>query len=633
VYDRSADRWRVENVMYNPDPAGGASITPGYSDFDSGNMFYSDASGEVKEYFAVLGMPRTASFFLMVKEQDLWKPVSAVCTVADLQHLLGGQYNARIVRDSYGEWADNDPADVLFWNDYNNDGYVTKDECVIIPSPCCTFTGAEPYISLEEVMPFYACCCSSLTPADLSFLGTLREQGHEPMACLVKPVRFRDGGKPVYLPEGICPITDQFALWGSAAQLPAKNLVIAFIRQNDQVWVAGFRRDTGEILWKHKSPYHQVHGSHNAPMPKPGMLIGCLKIAGIAEGCGDSDVFMVRGNLGEDYFLTTDGMYINTLTRDSRLPGVAFPEDAESLRKVSFSRFTGRCEHFSGVFVRQTDGIIRCSGGLPASQAGNIIRVEGLDTIRHIGQSQIRITADRIREAMQANQERMLAARTPLEPIRIVPAGEGWDLAPAAEIKRDGQQIHGTFRAMYSKEGLYLQYTVTGIRWVNGGNNWRLLFKTGDCLDFQCSPGSNQAKDPQNGDFRLLIAPYRGGNAVILMKQRDDTADGKERYRYSSPVTEVIFDTVRWLTAAKPVISVENDHVTAELFVSWELLETEVPVSGTELTGDVGIIGANAEGTVNAVRIYRSNPCTNLVNDQPGESVIQPEGFGRIQFI
>ncbi|MBQ8401029.1 MAG: hypothetical protein IJX14_03775, partial [Clostridia bacterium] len=431
VYDRSADRWRVENVMYNPDPAGGASITPGYSDFDSGNMFYSDASGEVKEYFAVLGMPRTASFFLMVKEQDLWKPVSAVCTVADLQHLLGGQYNARIVRDSYGEWADNDPADVLFWNDYNNDGYVTKDECVIIPSPCCTFTGAEPYISLEEVMPFYACCCSSLTPADLSFLGTLREQGHEPMACLVKPVRFRDGGKPVYLPEGICPITDQFALWGSAAQLPAKNLVIAFIRQNDQVWVAGFRRDTGEILWKHKSPYHQVHGSHNAPMPKPGMLIGCLKIAGIAEGCGDSDVFMVRGNLGEDYFLTTDGMYINTLTRDSRLPGVAFPEDAESLRKVSFSRFTGRCEHFSGVFVRQTDGIIRCSGGLPASQAGNIIRVEGLDTIRHIGQSQIRITADRIREAMQANQERMLAARTPLEPIRIVPAGEGWDLAPA----------------------------------------------------------------------------------------------------------------------------------------------------------------------------------------------------------
>jgi len=630
-FDRDTDEWKVENVMYNPDTNGGVSVVPGFSDFDSGNTFYSSASGEKKEYFAVLGMQRTTSFFMMVKEQDNWKPVAAILSVADLQHLLGGQYGAMIVRDSYGMWADNDPADVIFWNDYNNDGYVMKDECVIIPSPIKTYNGEEPYTGIEPSVPFFTCCCSCVSPYDLSFLGTLRENGNA-KACLVKPVGFRDGGKPVYTPEGINRITDEFELNGSSAQLPEKNLVIAFIKQNEKNWVAGFNRDNGEIYWKHLSPYHQVHGSHNAPMPKPGLLIGCLKITGVAENCGDSDVFMVRGNLGEDYFLTTDGMYIDRLTRDGRLPGVGFPDDIESLKKLSFSQIAGRGEHFSGVFAKHSDGIVRCSGGMPANEAGNIIRIEGLESVRHITPTVITISEKDIVMAEEDNQARALLAKEELEPLRIIPYTEDWEQAKPVRIDRKGQSVSGDFRAMYDEEKLYLRWDVTGIRWVNGGNNWRILFKTGDCLDFQCSPSANRERGVGDGDLRLLVAPFEGSSAVVMMKQRDSGADKNDSFTYSSPVMDAVFDSVRKLENVNPEVSIDADSVTVQVAVPWIELGMTAVSSGMELTGDVGIIVADSDGKVNTARIYRSNPCTNLVNDQPGEAVIQPVGFDTILF-
>ncbi len=632
VFRPETGTWETENVMYRPDPEKGLAAVPGYSDFDSGNVFFSSASGEEREYFAVLGMQRTTSFFLMRKDGERWNPVAAIASVADLQNLLGGQYNAWVVRAPYGEWADSDPADVVFWNDWNNDGYVTKDECVILPSFCRTWNGGEPLEKIEPAVPFFSCCCSSVAPDDLSFLGTLREEGQPDAVCLVKPVSFRDDGRPVYLPEGIRRITDRFELHGSSAQLPGKGLAVAFIRQNDKNWIAGFDRETGVIRWKYASPYHGVHGSHTAPMPKPGMLIGCLKIAGIAEHCGDSEVFMIRGNLGEDYFLTTDGMYIDRLTRDSRLPGIAYPETPEELRKVSFSQFSGRGEHFSGVLTRQSDGVIRCSGGLPACQAGNILRIEGLESVRHLAPVTFEITEKDLYEAEEDNRARALAEKKSAGPLRIARDDMGWENAVPAEISREGQKIRGTFRAIYDENALHLHWDVKGIRWRNGGNDWHILFKTGDCVDFQCSPSANREQSAADGDFRLLIAPYMGDNAVVLMKQCSSTADERDAFVYTSPVMDAPFDEVRRLREIHPDVSADAEGVTVRVRVPWSSLGMAPPAAGTALAGDIGIIAADAEGKSNAARIYRSNTCTNLVNDQPGEAVLHPEAFSEIRF-
>ena len=629
VYNLAAGKWRVENIMYNPDTSSGISATPGYSHFDSGNTFFSEASGEKHEYFAVLGMRRTSSFFIMIKENGRWKPVAAICTVADLQHLLGGQFDAQVVRGTYGEWAENDPADVIFWNDFDNDGFVKKDECAVIPSRVRSFGGGEPWTRLSDVMPFWS-CCGPVATEDLSFLGTTRCEDGTLTACVVKPVAFRGGGIPVYLPEGIRPVTTDFTLSGAALQLPDRNLAIAFIGQGKKTFVAGFRRDSGEILWKYLSPYHEVHGSHNAPMPKPGMLIGCLKIAGIARGCGDADVFMIRGNLGEDYFLTTDGVFVGTLTRDCRVPGLGFPDDPESMKKLSFSGLSGRGEHFSGVFTKHSDGIVRCSGGLPATEAGNIIRIEGLESIHKTEPTTVLVTYEMLTETVRANARD--DTRKSAAPITVLPAESAGNDSAVCVIRKDGQDTHGTLRLTYDSERLYLKWSVSGIRWVNGGKDHRLLFKTGDCLDFRCSPDGGHGQSAGNGDFRLLAAPFRGKNVVILMKEKDSGADAQYGFRYTSPVAEVRFDRVQLLHPVESHVEVSPERVVVEFSVPWELLGVTPPSTGSIMTGDAGIIGADASGNVNAFRTYHSDTRTNLVNDQPGEAMIHPDGFCDIIF-
>ena len=75
-----------------------------------------------------------------------------------------------------------------------------------------------------------------------------------------------------------------------------------------------------------------------------------------------------------------------------------------------------------------------------------------------------------------------------------------------------------------------------------------------------------------------------------------------------------------------------DDSFRVTLAVPWALLGMEAPAPGTTLRGDVGVILSDAAGTVNAARVYRSNRHTNLVNDQPGEAVLQPAGWSEVVF-
>jgi hypothetical protein len=42
----------------------------------------------------------------------------------------------------------------------------------------------------------------------------------------------------------------------------------------------------------------------------------------------------------------------------------------------------------------------------------------------------------------------------------------------------------------------------------------------------------------------------------------------------------------------------------------------------------MGFILSDPAGTINTARVYWSNKSTGLVNDQPNEALIQPQGFG-----
>lgn len=337
----------------------------------------------------------------------------------------------------------------------------------------------------------------------------------------------------------------------------------------------------------------------------------------------------------EDYYLTTDGMYIDAFMQDSRLPGPAFPDNEAEMKKVSLARFPGRGEHFSGRLTRHDDGVVRCHGGLPACEAGNVIRIEGLEHVKHIAPVPFRFTPEEATEIQRSVQDGA-AQPQKKEALRAFPAKHlfAWENVLGYTIQKDGLPAKGMVCLAYDAENLYLRYTLSGIRWVNGGNEWRALFKTGDCVDFQCSPAANRRTAPAPGDFRVLIAPFKGENAVVLMRQVEERKafDPAESYKYSSPVMDVRFDTVRLLREAQACVQKIKDGVRVEAALPWKALGITSPTQGTRLTGDAGFIVADQAGRANSARVYYYNEKTNLVNDQGGEARISPEEFGEIAF-
>lgn len=627
--------WDVQSVMYNPDPAKGDVVMPGSTAFGCGNVFFSSASGKKREYFVSLAEIRNTPVFVMIKEGAGWQPVGGIFPVARLQRLLGGQYGAQVIKDPQGEYAENDACDMLIWNDLNNDGYVQKLECEVVPSLKPGKVGTGKPKGMDGVaLPISGFGGGGrVDPADFSFYGegclkTAENKG----VFKFKPVRYRDGGKPVFGSEGITRLTTAFGLMEA---VPGKDAVVGFIRDGNRNYVAGFTKDDGRVLWKYRSPYHQVHGSHNAPMPRPGMLIGCLKIAGIINGCGEADgVMMIRGNLGEDYFLTTDGMFVDILTKDGRIPGIQRPDDEAALRAMSFSAMNGRGEHFSGVISRQSDGVVRCSGAVPADQACNIIRIEGLESIRRFKADEVKVTPEMLVKADQENTRLALAAARAPEPYSIGLVKKDakglvdWKPIKSVRVSNEGQPAAADFRAAYDTENLYVSFTVNDpTPWKNSGNEFRLLFKTGDAVDFQLSPSGNTGAKAVAGDLRVVMANFNGKPAAVLMKPVAPGAPAAEKHNFTSPVMTVTFDQVKLLSDVVPEVSVRGNGYTVTAVLPWSVLGVE-PKAGLKLRGDMGFILSDPAGTINTARVYWSNKSTGLVNDQPNEALIQPQGFG-----
>jgi hypothetical protein len=635
--DPKTHQWSVDSVMFNPDPAGGEVIMPGSTAFGNGNIFFSAASGQKREYFVSLGALNNTPVFVMMKVGRAWQPVGAIVTVARLQGLLGGNYGGQVMKNPSGDYADNDPCDLLIWNDLNNDGYVQKAECEVVPSlKKHKVVNDKPMGQDGFALPIAGFGGGGrVDPTDFSFYsdGTFKTTGNIGVFKYA-PVGFRDGGKPVLGSAGITLLTKDFSLM-EAVPVPGTDTVVGFIRQDRKVFVAGFSKKDGAVRWKYLSPYHQVHGSHNAPMPRPGMLIGCLKIAGIVKDCGEADsVFMIRGNLGEDYFLTTDGVFVDIMTKDGRIPGIQRPENETELRAMSFSALNGRGEHFSGVISRQDDGVVRLSGAVPADQACNIIRVEGLESIHRFTAPELTVTQETLVQAEQDNTRRALAAARPPEPYTIGLAKKDakgeipWKGIKGLRISSDGQPATAEFKAVYDAESLYLSYTVNDATpWKNSGNDYHLLFKTGDCVDFQLSPSGNKGAKAVAGDFRLVMANFNGKPAAVLLKPIAPGAPAGDKFNFTSPVMTVTFDQVKLLADVAPQVAVRGTGYTVTATVPWAVLGI-TPTAEMKLRGDAGFILSDPAGTINVARVYWSNKATGLVNDQPGEAVLQPQGLG-----
>lgn len=649
--DKKNHKWEMERVIINPQKGDVTLGVPVGDLFENGHVFYSEASGEKHEYFVSPNNESSAlGVFLRGKDGD-WKAVSGVFRLSSITAMLkGGTSKNNLTSPCIGEYEDLNPADLAIWSDKNGDGKVQRRECEIVPAKVkarikrdLNDEGNPGEIALSiDGEGWYR----RVNPKDFSFLVSGKEGVFK-----VVPDHFTKEGAPVYsrrswekLPLGdinveeIYPVLDtNVALAvGRGVELPAP-----FEGPEEfKKWFFAFDTRTGKVLWKYPSSYHQVHGSHSAPMPSPGLLIGATRVCGIIPNCGDaSAVFLVRGNLGEDYWFTTDGLFVSSFFKDCRLPGASLPNTEEELRKMQMGVFPGGSEHFCGWAGRQDDGVIRMTCSI-ARQTSMIVKMEGLENIHYIEPVTINVSNQLLNEAraLELKNRKKQSSSSILQVNRILLDEDeniDWaNIAKSMTISRKGLDEYADVKLCWDEDNFYVRFDIQDHSpWKNKMNDFKTLFKGGDAVDVCIRPSVDENdNNATEGDVRFVCGSFEGENIVVEMREKKSGYSNSEKHTYSSPIATIVFESVVKTQKVRTNVQTFSDKVEVTLTIPWK--ETGInPQSGIMFKGDLGVILSNVEGNANVARVYWNNKNTNLIKDIPFEAKLEPSAWGEIKLV
>ncbi|MEI6518857.1 MAG: FlgD immunoglobulin-like domain containing protein [bacterium] len=440
----------------------------------------------------------------------------------------------------------------------------------------------------------------------------------------MKPEGWWPGGAPKY-PAINDAVKAGIAIDGSGGGVETTVDRFGNMIVNSDPVMRSYRSD-GTTLWSYPNKWSNVHGSHAAPLPTAGELQGVLFYTGVAPLDDKTDIIAMNGNHGREFFITSDGLYIDEMFPDCRL--MTNPQAG------GIGILGGEC--FGGTFGKSlTDGNYYFQGG------GIEYRIYRVDGMRDITRSNGTFTVTSEQAiAAERNQSRVIAEKAqpcvttiPYMKIPVVIDGKSndWTGDPTAQWNR-GNQFPVTVRASHDDKNLYMLYTVKdGSPWVNNGKDWQMLFKTGDSIDLQLGtdPKANPKRTgPVAGDLRLLIAPFQGGNIAVLYRHRLKGAT--DSVVFQCPWRNEKVDSVKKLDSAQIVIARAGDSYNVEAAVPLSELGLDAASFGKQLRGDLGIIYGDADGTTNIYRNYWSNQATALINDVPGEIMLTPNMWGDI---
>ena len=628
--DKKTRSWKVTQILWVPDRAKGESFQILTGSHDHPQRFRSKVSGKMREYLYVHGLRYGGGNVVFMERKGKWQPVSAVCLAGQISGTFS--HHGVITKQPHGELAGLNAYDGIFWNDKNKDGKVQRAECEVIKT---TKPGklnkkgreprGEPPFNLNNGW-------GGRIGKDLVFYVNGLQQ--------VKPVGFTNDGAPIYTSKSMTPVgtTEN----GDLVPVPEENLLLCLSWKGyaGPTRVAGIDTRTGKVRWTYPNPYPGVHGSHRATMPKPGLLIGPLKNLGVVKvNQKVGRVFAMRGNLGQDFFMTTDGIFVGVMFEDGRLPGMTLPSKEGQLNGVPMEGFSNGGEPFNGCLVKQDDGVIRMTTGFPR-QAAMILEVNGLNTIRRFTGKPIRVNrkllakidADNLKRA--AAKEKTGAKEYTIKKLAEAPQINGdardWQKLPTIDISRVGSTDRGKARLAYDAEHLYVLFEVgDGTPWKNGGKDYTRLFKTGDAVDVQLSPTANQKRNPVAGDFRIVIADLNKRPTAVLMRAKEKDAPEEFSKSYTSPVGTRRFARVQIIAGARIKVRAGGGRYTVEAAIP--LAAIGLRPAG-KMTGDVGFISSDPDGRINTARTYWANKRTNLVNDEPHEAWLYPNTWGKLKF-
>jgi len=444
----------------------------------------------------------------------------------------------------------------LVWQDRNNDGEAQIDEVEVTPAGW-TF-GWEWWGVVTETadIPFFVRDAQGkeyrgeLKGGDWSFRQAMAD---------LRPIVGE-------LPSGVSSLM--------TAEYMVDDHGVAYLQKEQIVAVD----PQGRILWGVPNPFRGVGGSHDAPFPRPGEMIGVIFGLGTAPLADGRRILAWQGNHGPVYFLDSKGTFLGSLFKDCRV------SELEGEDLIGGEPFGGTFGYDS----RQRRYLYQGGHG-----GYRVYRIDGLDTAKAVARTvpASRVAPPPTEVSVPAKGEVRLArwGRTDDE-IVLWAKTEGDDLLLRAEVKDRSP-------------------------WVNNGGDWTTLFKTGDSFNFHF------------GTRRLLVAPFEGKTVAVLYsfeKSPDGTASS---FDFRSPWRTVTVPDVRRLEAVRTYVHVTSSGYELHLRIPRKLLPKE-----NCFPADFGVIYGDAAGRINLARVYLFNKSTGLVSDVPGEIEPDYKRYGKLSF-
>jgi hypothetical protein len=423
--------------------------------------------------------------------------------------------------------------------------------------------------------------------------------------------------------------------------LPAENFQsTAALKDGSFVCVAdpilGVAAD-GSVRWSYANPWPGVHGSRNAPSPRPGRVIGAMRVIGRADVAGLGEVFAVNGNKGELYLFTADGLLVATLFKDCRV-APWWNAFAEAKRGMLVDDISLQEECFGPTFTRTVDGHYYFVCG---HNHASIVELEGLDTVsRFEGKLTLApwdlywCEAHAVKRAV-AEQAGLILKQLQIKPGRadlIDGDLRDWRNVPFNEIRDDNGRLRAKFALRWDDDGISLAAQVwdrTPLQ--NRAEDLKLLFKGGDCVDLQLGLAHRPDWHPATvvaGDVRVLFAMRNNKPVAVIYRYVVAGTAENAKAPFASTVRTLNVDVLSIWDEPTAAFRRTADGYTMEAKVSWERLGGTTPKGEGKIALDCGIIFSGQAGDGVLERTYWSNPTANIVSDLPGEVEVRPSLWG-----
>ncbi len=566
------------------------------------------------EGYAVFCTPANGRLYLAVN----FEVEHNRCGIRIFERLGEGNYRLRSeIRPDYKAKT------TTFWSDVNGDGKRDTNETVTLPMLLVTH-GSN-------------CWSMNLNPHDFTVFPVVIDALDRTKRTVYRlaPAGYTACGAPQWDIDGMkqLPYASGKDVNGLLPSPDGRLLLVC----GDNTSFRCYETATGRLRWSYPNPFFQVHGSHHAPAPEPGLTRGAYGLIGTFTCPNTGTVWAINANLGEWYLLTEKGYFLARIFEGDPMLW-RWPARSEIGADMTRCPPGSGGEDFGGSVTQARDGKVYLQAG--KTGVWNV-ELGNLDQVRVIGSGSVTlIPADQpLARAEFERQSQQAVGTRACEVVHLTPSLTG--NLPAdfrgfrpLEYQKNTDAAVRTALA-WDDTHLYLGFDVgDNSPWLNGAKEPAQMYVSGDTVDFQfgADPKANAKRtEAVAGDFRLSIGNCLGQPTAVLY--RKVSAEKQPRTFTSGVVPQYVMDYVAVLPEARIVVHRRPDQsgYVVEAAIPWTSLGF-VPRPDVSYRGDVGVTHGTATGDRTRLRTYWSNQETGLVDDAVFELQMTPKNWGQIKF-